>query len=224
MGRDGTMDVQMDVSQEGFAGRLDVIEGPSGRRRRCDEDKARIVADSLTAGARVADVARRHGVTRWRHPRRRAGGWSTCSAIFGARSSARSPRKLHPDQYKLVLEDVEVAQGVLDAAQEKAEAAIRGKAEGEARPGNRNRNRGRLPAHLPRVERTIEPESTMCPCGCGEMARIGEDVSERLDVIPAQFRVLVTRRPRYACRRSSARWCRPMRRNMWCPAACRRKR
>jgi len=33
-------------------------------------------------------------------------------------------------------------------------------------------------------------------CGCGEMARIGEDVSERLDVIPAQFRVLVTRRPK----------------------------
>jgi transposase len=35
------------------------------------------------------------------------------------------------------------------------------------------------------------------------MARIGEDVSERLDVIPAQFRVLVTRRPKYACRRCS---------------------
>lgn len=40
-------------------------------------------------------------------------------------------------------------------------------------------------------------------CGCGEMTRIGEDVSERLDVIPAQFRVLVTRRPKYACRRCS---------------------
>ncbi len=70
MGRDGKMDVQMDVSQEGFAGegfagRLDVIEGPSGRRRRSDEDKARIVMESLMAGVRVADVARRHGVTRW---------------------------------------------------------------------------------------------------------------------------------------------------------------
>lgn len=115
---------------------------------------------------------------------------------FGAKSE-----KLNPDQYNLVLEDVEVAQGVLDAAQEKAEAAIRGKAESKPRPGNRNR--GRLPAHLPRVERTIEPKSTMCPCGCGEMAKIGEDVSERLDVIPAQFRVLVTRRPKYACRRCS---------------------
>jgi transposase len=29
---------------------------------------------------------------------------------------------------------------------------------------------------------------------------IGEDVSERLDIIPAQFRVIVTRRPKYACR------------------------
>jgi hypothetical protein len=33
------------------------------------------------------------------------------------------------------------------------------------------------------------------------MHKIGEDISERLDVIPALFRVLVTRRPKYACRR-----------------------
>jgi transposase len=117
-------------------------------------------------------------------------------AQFGSKSE-----KLSAGQYSLALEDVEIAQGVLDAAHEKAEAIIRGKPDGEAR--NRTRNRGGLPAHLPRVERTIEPESTMCPCGCGEMAKIGEDVSERLDVIPAQFRVLVTRRPKYACRRCS---------------------
>jgi len=35
------------------------------------------------------------------------------------------------------------------------------------------------------------------------MTRIGEDVSERLDVVAAQLRVLVTRRPKYACRRCS---------------------
>jgi hypothetical protein len=86
---------------------------------------------------------------------------------------------------------------------ELAEAA-RQRARGDE-PGKPKRNRGHLPAHLPRVERVIEPESTLCPCGCGcgEMAKIGEDVSERLDVIPAQFRVLVTRRPKYACRRCS---------------------
>jgi transposase len=49
----------------------------------------------------------------------------------------------------------------------------------------------------------IEPASTQCPYGCDEMTKIGEDISEWLDVIPAQFRVLVTRRPKYACRRCS---------------------
>jgi len=45
----------------------------------------------------------------------------------------------------------------------------------------------------------IEPDSTTCSCG-SECHVIGEVVSERLDIIPAQFRVIVTRRPKYACR------------------------
>jgi transposase len=107
--------------------------------------------------------------------------------------------KLSPDQFSLPLEDAELAHGVLEAAQEKAEAALR--AAGADTSRKPKRNRGHLPPHLPRVERVIEPPGTQCPCGCGEMVKIGEDVSERLDVIPAQFRVLVTRRPKYACRR-----------------------
>lgn len=58
---------------------------------------------------------------------------------------------------------------------------------------------GALPKHLPRVEEIITPESTTCDCGCDQHV-IGEDTSERLDIIPAQFRVIVTRRPKYACR------------------------
>lgn len=54
----------------------------------------------------------------------------------------------------------------------------------------------------PRVEEIIEPESLTCACG-GGLHCIGEDVSERLDVIPAQFRVIVTRRQKYACRAST---------------------
>lgn len=115
---------------------------------------------------------------------------------FGPRSE-----KLDPEQFNLPLEDVEVAQGVLEAAQERARRALKGSAADEGRAAKRNR--GHLPAHLPRIERVIDPESTLCPCGCGEMTKIGEDVSERLDVVPAQLRVLVTRRPRYACRRCS---------------------
>lgn len=56
-----------------------------------------------------------------------------------------------------------------------------------------------MPRDLPRIERVIEPDSLACPCGCGEMVRIGEDVSERLDIVPAKLRVLVTIRPKYAC-------------------------
>jgi hypothetical protein len=40
-----------------------------------------------------------------------------------------------------------------------------------------------------------------CPCCSGAVHKIGEDVAERLDLVPAQFRVLVVRRPKYACRR-----------------------
>jgi len=46
----------------------------------------------------------------------------------------------------------------------------------------------------------IEPERTTCPCCGGALHRIGEDIAERLDVVPARFRVIVTRRPKYGCR------------------------
>ena len=57
-----------------------------------------------------------------------------------------------------------------------------------------------MPKHLPRDEVVIEPENTTCPCCGGALHRIGEDIAERLDVIPAAFRVIVTRRPKYGCR------------------------
>ena len=45
----------------------------------------------------------------------------------------------------------------------------------------------------------IDVADKTCACCGGLKHRIGEDVSERLDVIPAQFKVIVTRRPKYAC-------------------------
>ena len=53
---------------------------------------------------------------------------------------------------------------------------------------------------LPRCEVIVEPETTICPCCAGKLHRIGEDVSEALDVEPAILRVLRTIRPKYACR------------------------
>lgn len=107
----------------------------------------------------------------------------------------RKSEKLDPDQFALALEDIEQAVAASEAADDKRDrtAAV-------ARAAKRRANRGALPIHLPRVHVTIEPEDRTCPCCRLPMHAIGADVSERLDVIPAQFRVLVTRRPKYACR------------------------
>ena len=62
---DGKMGVHLDGSTGAGVSRLDVIEGPSGRRRRTKAERARIAAESMMPGATVADVARKHGTTRW---------------------------------------------------------------------------------------------------------------------------------------------------------------
>jgi transposase len=62
------------------------------------------------------------------------------------------------------------------------------------------RNIGALPKHLPRCEQVVEPETTVCPCCQGQLHKIGEDVNEVLDVIPAILRVLRIIRPKYGCR------------------------
>ena len=62
------------------------------------------------------------------------------------------------------------------------------------------RNLGSLPKHLPREDVIIEPSIDSCPCCQGKLHRIGEDISEMLDVVPAVIRVKRIRRPRYGCR------------------------
>lgn len=59
-----------------------------------------------------------------------------------------------------------------------------------------------LSAHLPREERRIEPEAGTCTCpDCGGALRpLGEDSDEMLDVLPVQWRVMRTVRPKYSCR------------------------
>jgi transposase len=107
----------------------------------------------------------------------------------------RSSEKLDPDQLHLAFEDIEQAIAATEADDDKRDA-VRARARAE----KRRLNRGSLPAHLPRIHVTIEPDDTNCPCCQEAMHMIGEETSQRLDVIPAQFRVLVTHRPKYACR------------------------
>lgn len=66
----------------------------------------------------------------------------------------------------------------------------------------RQPKREALPAHLPRVDQRIEPEDTHCPTPeCRQpMVRVGEDISERLDIVPAQFFVQRQIRGKWACK------------------------
>ncbi len=108
-------------------------------------------------------------------------------ALFGTKSE-----KINFEQYELALEDIETAMAAIHAEDEASDPS-------KSKPAQRKTNRGHLPKHLPRVEEVIELENMSCACGA-ERHIIGEDTSERLDITPAQFRVIVTRRPKYACR------------------------
>ncbi len=109
---------------------------------------------------------------------------------FGRRAEA-----LPEDQMLLGLEDVEQVAASGEAQSDAANAAERAN-----RSAKRRVNRGSLPAHLPRVEMVVDIDDHTCPCCGNALHRIGEDTGERLDIVPAQFRVLVVRRPKYACR------------------------
>jgi transposase len=107
----------------------------------------------------------------------------------------RRAETLPEEQMLLGLEDVEQVAASGEAGKDESARESR-----TARAHKRRTNRGALPAHLPRIEIVVDIDDKTCPCCRGELHRIGEDKSERLDMVPAQFRVLVTRRPKYACR------------------------
>jgi transposase len=109
---------------------------------------------------------------------------------FGPKSE-----RLPEEQLQLGLEALEQAVAKGEAEAEKRDRELR-----KDNAARRRASRGALPAHLPRIEVMLVPDDTACPCCRAAMTVIGEDKSERLDVIPVQYRVIVTRRPKFACR------------------------
>jgi transposase len=103
----------------------------------------------------------------------------------------RSSEKLDADQQAFAFDEVQTGLGAIEAELDAA------KPTGEPRRAARPRKA--FPAHLERVDIVIEPATVTCNCGDCQPVLIGEDVSERLDVTPAKFRVIVTRRPKYGC-------------------------
>jgi len=119
---------------------------------------------------------------------------------FGAKTE-----RMNAEQRRLFEETLAEDQAALEAQLQALQGAAPSKApsnESAADDGKRRPRRQPLPEHLRRVEHRHEPEDTNCPTpGCGRtMTRIGEDVSERLDVVPAEFFVHRHIRGKWACK------------------------
>jgi transposase len=106
-------------------------------------------------------------------------------------TSERSRRLL--DQLELQLEELE-ANTAEDTARRPQPAADAAPAAPRGKPV-----RGPLPAHLPR-ERVVIPSPTACPCCQGPLAKLGETITETLEVVPRQWKVIQTVREKFTCR------------------------
>ena len=114
-------------------------------------------------------------------------------ALYGQRSE-RKERLL--DQLELALDDLTADASEDDLAAEKAAAATT-EVKGFVR---RKRGRKPFPEHLPR-ERVVVPGPTACACcGSERLSKVGEDVTETLEVIPRRWKVIRTVREKFSCR------------------------
>ncbi|GJE53283.1 hypothetical protein GOFOIKOB_6361 [Methylobacterium tardum] len=170
--------------------RLELFTGAGRRRTWTDEEKAAIITESDGRGTSASAVARRHGLSAsqlftWRRLARQAGRLddrTTQRHRFGRRAES-----LLEDQLLFGLDEAEQVEAAGFAAEESEPTKNEESepAKKEARRAKRRTNRGALSAHLPRVECLVDIDSTASPCCAGTLHRIGEDVSECLDVVPA---------------------------------------
>ena len=112
--------------------------------------------------------------------------------IYGSRSE-RTSRLL--DQLELQLEEAEAdaAEDELAAEHTKPSTTVRSFA--RKRPARKP-----FPDHLPR-ERVVIPAPQSCPCcGSAKLSKLGEDITETLEVVPRQWKVIQTVRERFSCR------------------------
>jgi len=116
---------------------------------------------------------------------------------FGA-SSERS-RKLI-DQLELELGEL-VAAASEDAAKVENAAGKDQSASSVGTTPRRQPARAPLPEHLPR-ERVVIAAPSACPCCGGKLSKLGEDITETLEVVPRQWKVVQTVREKFSCRSS----------------------
>ena len=114
--------------------------------------------------------------------------------FFGQRSE-RKQRLL--DQLELQLDELEASATEDELAAEKA-AAETTQVKGFTR---RRTGRKPLPAHLPRERVVVPPPAACACCGSAKLSKIGEDITETLEAVPRQWKVIQTVREKFTCRR-----------------------
>jgi transposase len=147
------------------------------------ERLARREAEARAAGAEAMVAHLKLLIAKLRHDK------------YGA-SSERGRKIL--DQLELELEELETAASE-DAANAEAAAGAPAGGPGRSRPPRRQPVRGPLPAHLPR-ERVVVPAPSACPCCGGRLSKLGEDITESVEVVPRRWKVIQTVRERFSCR------------------------
>ena len=116
--------------------------------------------------------------------------------LYGTRSE-RKARLL--DQLEMQLEDLEA-----DATEDELAAEAAAQTANVASFERKRPARKPFPDHLPR-ERVIVAAPESCPCcGSGRLVKLGEDITETLEVIPRQWKVIQTVRERFSCRACEA--------------------
>lgn len=116
-----------------------------------------------------------------------------------ARQFAAKTERMNAVQRQLFEETMAADQADLEAQLEALKADFKVPGNTPDADTRRKPKRQALPEHLKRVDHHHEPENTTCGCGQA-MVRIGEDVSERLDIIPTQFFVHRHIRGKWACK------------------------
>ena len=145
------------------------------------ERSARLESEARAAGAEAMVAHLKLLIARLKHDR------------FGA-SSERGRKLL--DQLEIQLEDLETIAAEVDATVEQQTTPVRSTARGKP-------VRGPLPAHLPR-ERVLLPSPSACPCCGGRLSKLGESVTETLEMVPRRWKVIQTVREKWSCRTCEA--------------------
>jgi transposase len=191
-----------DLAAGGRGLRLRPFDSPLGEGESRSRHGATIglVTTSETIGALTASLAAEREARQ--HAEARASGAEALVAYYKVliaklrreqygQSSERGRKLL--DQLELHLEEAAAS-----AAEDETAAAPVGST--TVRPFTRQKPvRAPFPAHLPR-ERMVVPGPTACPCCGGKLAKLGETITETLEVVPRQWKVIHTVREKFTCR------------------------